>query len=131
VLLHRVAPEGEKGAKVFDSRLLTHGDLFALTLMRPGTYGVRDDLGAGRARVRVTQPAPGNGENWPTTPLHVAVLDDGFSRQEIEVHPAQPVIFEVGRQNAAVTIDLLASDEGSLAYLVVERGGSRVSLRSG
>lgn len=131
VCLYRMALDGQKECKAFDSRMLSDGDLFAVTLMRPGTYAVGDELGGGHGRIRVMHPAPGNGENWPSTPVHVSLTPARLDPEEVEVHPAQPVIFAVSGQNAALTVNLVASDEAGLAYMVTDNGGTRLSLRTG
>ena len=60
VQLH--APQAETGAPSFDSRQLQNGDIFAVTLLRPGRYSLTNAL-----RTSGTAPACG-AKSWTANP---------------------------------------------------------------
>ena len=78
---------------VLDSRgLLPAGDLFAVTLVTPGTY--RATNLASQARLPVTVTMPGRGEPYsPARPTLVRASDHGFDPPAAHILAGQSVVF--------------------------------------
>ena len=95
----------------FDSRRLGEADLFAVTLVRPGLYGVRNTLGKAEGRVVVSYPVVGDRPYRPADPVHVVCTETGFEPERVEIGPAQGIIFRF-RTAARLLIELLEPDDG-------------------
>jgi hypothetical protein len=123
VLLYKDGPKGEAAREIFDSRALGAGDLFAVTLMRPGAYAVLDELGKGQGRIRVAPPANDDrhpatddqAETAPPTPVDIIVTSGNLDPAEIELLPAQPLLFAIVEPSSAISIELVAADDRVLA----------------
>jgi hypothetical protein len=105
-----VHPMGEK-SPAFDTRRLGPGDLFAVTLIRPGEYRVRNELEKAEGRIRVAYPVVGDRPYRPPEPLSVECGGQGFRPAQIDVKPAQGLIFQV-QTVARIRIDLTHPDDG-------------------
>lgn len=105
------APGEEEPSPVFDSRSLGRGDLFALTLIRPGRYDVEDVVSEARGTIRVTYPEPGEARRAAQGPVRVAVRKGDLSPAEIRVSPAQGVVF-VPEAEASIRVALAEPDDG-------------------
>jgi hypothetical protein len=106
---------GEKDAE-FDSRRLGEHDLFAVTLVRPGLYAVRNTLAKAKAegRIVVTYPVVGERPYRPADPVDVVCTKKGFDPERLEIGPAQGIIFRF--QTAAhLLVELLEPDDGPKA----------------
>ena len=114
VQLH--APQAETGAPAFDSRQLQNGDIFAVTLLRPGRYSLANSLrSAGTAvqgEIRVSYPVVGATPYRPPDPLQVQVGEGGFQPSSIQLQPLQGLIFHIGNVAARIQIDLVEPDDG-------------------
>ena len=95
----------------FDSRRLGRGDLFALTLFRPGQYRVVNELAHYEGQITVAYPVIGDQPYRPPEPLSVECADKGFQPQVIELKPAQGLIFRINT-GARIKIDLTHPDDG-------------------
>lgn len=101
--------DGQSG--VWDSRQLEPGDLFAVTLLRPGSYRVSDEGGRAEARLRLAYPERGKTAYRPPEPLHIAVSEDGFEPKDIQLQPLQGQVYEI-RAGARIAISLVDPDDG-------------------
>jgi hypothetical protein len=128
------APQAETGAPIFDSRKLQNGDIFAVTLLRPGRYSLTNTLhstGAGPApggtgaqgEIRVAYPVIGDKPYRPPDPLQVQVGEGGFQPNSIQLQPVQGLIFHVGNVAARIQIELVEPDDGPPA------GGTGAKVR--
>jgi hypothetical protein len=105
-----VTPAGD-GGEDFDSRRLGPGDVFAVTLIRPGRYAVTNDASGARAEVRVTYPQVGSSPYRPPDPATVDCGANGFSEAAIVLGPAQGLVFQIGAE-ARIRIELVEPDDG-------------------
>ncbi len=110
VQLH--SPGGEKQPPAFDSRQLHNGDIFTVTLLRPGRYSLTSTGVAAKGEIRVSYPVVGNTRYRPPDPLEVQVNKQGFQPHAIHLSPAQGLIFHVGDITARIQIDLVEPDDG-------------------
>lgn len=86
-------PGERRRESVFDSRRLADGDLFALTLLRPGTYSVRNSEGRGQARIVVAYPEAGNAPYRAPDAVNIRCGREGFKPRQIEVRSAQGQVY--------------------------------------
>lgn len=107
----RVSVTSAGGGEEFDSRRLGQGDIFAVTLMRPGRYSVVNALGGARAEARVTYPEVGSSPYRPPDPATVECRADGFSDASVTLAPAQGLVFHL-ETDARIQIKLVEPDDG-------------------
>jgi hypothetical protein len=114
------APQAGAGAPSFDSRKLQNGDIFAVTLLRPGRYSLTNSLssaGTGPATgaqgtIQVAYPVVGDKPYRPPDPLQVQVGEGGFQPATIQLQPLQGLIFHIGNVAARIQIELVEPDDG-------------------
>lgn len=97
---------------VFDSRQLGDGDIFALTIFRPGRYSLRNGANGATGEIQVAYPVVGDVPYVPPEPLRVQVTDQGFQPSAIQLKPAQGLMFQVGKTKARIQIDLVEPNDG-------------------
>jgi hypothetical protein len=98
----------------FDSRRLDEPDIFAVTLVRPGLYAVRNTLGKAEGRIVVTYPVVGERPYRPAEPVGVVCTKKGFDPEHLEIGPAQGIIFRF-ETAAHLVVELLEPDDGPKA----------------
>lgn len=105
-----------RGAKKaeFDSRRLGEPDIFAVTLVRPGLYAVRNTLAKAEGRIVVTYPVVGERPYRPADPVDVVCAKKGFDPERLEIGPAQGIIFRF-ETAAHLVVELLEPDDGPKA----------------
>jgi hypothetical protein len=103
----------KRGAKdpEFDSRRLGEPDIFALTLVRPGLYVVRNTLAKAEGRIVVAYPLVGERPYRPPDPVDVLCTKKGFEPERLEIQSAQGIIFRF-ETAAHVVVELLEPDDG-------------------
>ena len=106
---------------VWDSTKLVAGDLYALSIARPGTYAMRNTADGSEATVVVTYPVRGNRAYRPATPVTVRCTERGFEATEVTLGPLQGLVVQV-EAPARVVIDLVEADDGP------ERGEPRTHV---
>lgn len=116
-----VEPMQGKG-EPFDSRRLGAGDLFAVTLIRPGSYTLANELTGAKGEITVAYPTVGKEPYRPPVPVTVECTERGFRPDRIALKPAQGLIFRV-QAPSRIKIDLVKPDDGPVERL--ERAGER------
>ncbi len=106
----RKADEDED-TKIFDSRKLSKGAIFAATILRPGSYSVTNKMGKGKAAVVVSYPRKHRKAYRPPEPVRVKTKAEEFYPKLIKLKPAQGLIFEI-ESSARIKIDLMEPDDG-------------------
>lgn len=104
--------QGTSSGASFDSRRLQDGDLFCVTLIRPGLYRASGNGNA--AEVRVAYPEPG-GEPRPRSmmePARVACDEGTFEPTDIEVDAGQGLVFEADGATQRIVLELEEPDDG-------------------
>jgi hypothetical protein len=120
------APQAGAGAPSFDSRKLQNGDIFAVTLLRPGRYSLTNALHSGgtgpasggtgvQGTIQVAYPVVGDKPYRPPDPLQVQVGEGGFQPNSIQLQPVQGLIFHIGNVAARIQIELVEPDDGPSA----------------
>ena len=87
---------GAEDARTWDSRELQEGDLFAVTLLRPGAYRVSNEAVRKDAQIRLAYPERGKTAYRPPEALHIAVTRAGFEPRHVELQPLQGQVYEIG-----------------------------------
>jgi hypothetical protein len=105
----------------WDSRELEEGDLFAVTLLRPGTYRVVNETSGAQADIRLAYPKRGREAYRPPEPMRIAVTQNGFKPERIELQPLQGQVYEIGAPSR-LTISLVEPDDGPGPRDTPERG---------
>jgi hypothetical protein len=100
-----------RASTVWDSTKLVAGDLYALSIARPGTYSMRNSADGAEATVVVTYPVRGNRAYRPAAPVTVRCTERGFEPKEVTLGPLQGLVVQV-EAPARVVIDLVEADDG-------------------
>lgn len=95
----------------FDSRRLGPGDVYGLTLVRPGVYSVRNTHDDAAGRIVVDYPVVGARPYRPAEPLRVSCMRNQLVPSEIRIGPGQGIVFEI-ETDARLLIDLVEPDDG-------------------
>ncbi len=107
----KVGQSGDEEAREFESERLRQHDVFALTLIRPGTYLVRNTLTKHEGRIVVTYPGADGVPFGPTDPSVISCDESGFAPPTATIAPAQGVIFQA-TSDCRITVELLEPDDG-------------------
>jgi hypothetical protein len=100
---------------VFDSRVLQAGDLYAVTLIRPGAYEMGNTQSRARGIVRVTYPEAGMDLRDPGAAVSVECGGGELSPSEVTLLPAQGLVFRIAAPSA-VRVSLREADDGPDAH---------------
>ena len=106
------APGAADKPAVFDSRQLGNGDVFATTMFRPGRYSVTNKVNNAQAQLRVSYPVISNTPYSPPEAFEVQLDQNGFQPNDIQLKPAQGIVFHISNTQARITIDLVEPDDG-------------------
>jgi hypothetical protein len=98
-------------AAVFDSTRLGTDDLFAVTLIRPGTYSVRSVGGEARGEIVVAYPRAGEQPHRPDRPVEIVCTEKAFRPAKIKVQAAQGQLYRF-RAPSRIAIELSEPDDG-------------------
>lgn len=91
------------GAIEQDSGTLQSGDLFAVVLLRPGSYTVREELSGTEVELEVTQILAGDTSAIPE-PLQIDIATIG-SEANMVSSPGQSIVFQAS-SSARITIEM-------------------------
>ena len=97
---------------MFDSRQLGNGDIFATTMFRPGRYTVTNKVNNAQAQLRVSYPVISNTPYSPPEAFEVQLDQNGFQPNDIQLKPAQGIVFHISNTQARIAIDLVEPDDG-------------------
>ncbi len=106
------APGAADKPPVFDSRQLGNGDVFATTMFRPGRYTVTNKVNNAQAQLRVSYPVISSTPYSPPDAFEVQLDQNGFQPNDIQLKPAQGIVFHISNTQARITIDLVEPDDG-------------------
>lgn len=104
-------PVGDAKVQAYDTRRLEQGDIFAVTLIRPGEYAISNQDTKSEGRVVVSYPVIGAQPYRPPSPVFVDCGEKGFDPQRIELKPAQGIVFRV-LVPSRIKIKLIRPDDG-------------------
>lgn len=98
-------------AALFDSTQLEGDDLFAVTLIRPGTYSVRNLAGEARGEIVVSYPKLGEQPHRPDEPVEIVCTEKAFRPARIRIQAAQGQLYRF-RAPSRIAIELVEPDDG-------------------
>nr|MBA3413499.1 hypothetical protein [Actinomycetota bacterium] len=101
-------------APIFDSRELKGEDLFAATLIRPGTYALRNAATGAEGEIAVAYPKPGRGRSAALQPKSIECTEEAFKPASIRIRAAQGQLYRC-RVPSRIQIELLEPDDGPIA----------------
>lgn len=104
---YRVSIESfeERDVHELDSTELSEYDRFAATLMRPGTYTMRNKTQNVSGTIEVAYPDVDAGPGIPEDAVEVTSTAAGFEPATVEVEPTQGIIFDI-RDPSHIQIEL-------------------------
>lgn len=117
----RVGRPEQPKAPVFDSTRLDGDDLFAVTLIRPGTYSVRSIGGEAQGEIVVAYPRAREQPHRPDKPVEIVCTEKAFRPAKIKVQAAQGQLYRF-RAPSRIAIELLESDDGHRSTRPRRRG---------
>jgi hypothetical protein len=82
-----------------------------VTLIRPGTYSVRNVAGKARAEIVVSYPKIGKQPHRPDEPIEIVCTEKTFRPARIRVQAAQGQLYRV-RTSSRIAIELVEADDG-------------------
>lgn len=108
----RLFAEGQDDP-VWDSRQLVADDYFVCMPMRPGRYGVANQLGGATAELVIRYPDPrriAKDQPLDTAPIRIRV-GESFEPARFEIDPGQALVFQVAVK-AQIALTLAQADDG-------------------
>ncbi len=97
---------------VFDSREMKGGDLFAATLIRPGTYSVTNLSTGAKGEIVVSYPPQVGKERYrPPEPVEIECAGRELRPEKIKIQPAQGQIYRC-QAPSRIRIELVKPDDG-------------------
>jgi len=108
---HGKRPERAATPMPFDSRELREGDMFAVTLLRPGVYSLTNNTVRAKGNLVVTYPKPRGRHEAAPEPVTVECTEKGFVPERVELQPFQGLLFRVSAPSR-IRIDLVKPDDG-------------------
>jgi hypothetical protein len=121
--VHLRKAEENPETKVFNSRHLDEGDIFAGVLLRPGTYSIKNTVGKGEGQIVVSYPVIAKTAYWPPNPATMEFSAGGISPRELHLQPGQGLNCHV-KAPARIKIELLKPDDGPKSgYREPSKGG--------
>jgi hypothetical protein len=90
----------------FESTRLDGDDLFAVTLIRPGTYSVRNVDGEARGEIVVSYPEVGKQPHRPDEPVEIVCTEKAFRPARIRIQAAQGQLYRI-RTPSRIAIELV------------------------
>ena len=106
------SPGAKDQPPVFDNRQLKDGDIFAVTIFRPGRYSLTNTIGGAKGELQVSYPVVGDTPYVPPDPLQAQVTAQGFQPGSLQLQPAQGIVFTINNTAARIQIELVAPDDG-------------------
>jgi hypothetical protein len=111
VMVRRMKDAQTRGETVFDSRRLDDRSVYALTLLQPGRYSLKNAIDGKKAEIVVSYPQVGDAPYRPPEPLQIQVTKEGFGSKRIQLSPAQGIIFRF-QTKSRIEIELVEPDKG-------------------
>jgi hypothetical protein len=108
---HLLVRAGDDGEDVLDTRRLGPRSMFAVTLVRPGRYALRNAITGAEATVVVTYPRVGDTPYRPPDPLEIQSGEQGFGASTFTISPAQGIVFRFAVESR-IQLDLVEPDDG-------------------
>ena len=112
VVLNKIA--GKRSKSTFDSKSLSNGDLFILTLVRPGEYELIEKSSKNISKITVDYPKIEKTPFSPNKPINIDVTEEGFNMKSkiIKIDPGQGIVLQIKSAKSAILAKLIKSNDG-------------------
>jgi hypothetical protein len=110
VRVQQVAKSG-RASTVWDSTKAGDGDVYALSLARPGTYRLQNTADGAEARVVVSYPRRGSRPYRPAAPATIRCTEGKLEPNAVSLGPLQGLVVQIGAP-ARIVIELVEPDDG-------------------
>ena len=110
VVIGRLQDKGE-ARLVFDSRELRDGDIFAVTMIRPGSYSVTNEKNDAKGEITVSYPKVGKVPYRPPNPVTIKCTDKRLTPNKVEIRPAQGQVYQI-QTPSRIRIELIEPLDG-------------------
>jgi hypothetical protein len=107
----RVGRLEKPDAAVFDSTRLEGDDLFAVTLIRPGRYSVKNVASGARGEIVVAYPTVGKKPRPPVDAVEIECTEKTLRPPKIKILAAQGQVYRF-RAPSRIAIELVEPDDG-------------------
>lgn len=97
-----------KETRVFDTSKLKDGDMFAVTILKPGKYIIKNMLNKSVGNITVEYPEKTKSKknNIPKEPVIVQVTENGFDPSNIKLRPTQGLLLKI-TSNSRIKIEMM------------------------
>jgi hypothetical protein len=103
--------EKGKAELSFDSRELQRGDMFAATMIRPGTYTVTNITTEANGEIVVAYPKPSKVPYRPPKPVSINCTKGRLSPNKININASQGQVYHI-KTPSRLKINLVQPDDG-------------------
>jgi len=111
VVVGKIQNKGESKL-AFNSRELGEGDMFAVTMIRPGIYSVLNEKNDAKAEITVRYPKIGKVPYRPPTPVTINCTGKRLTPNKIDIQPAQGQVYKI-QTPSRIKIELIRPIDGS------------------
>ena len=109
-----ISSTGEKPVRVFDSRELAPGDIFAASMLRPGRYSLTNTITKAKGEIVVAYPKTGGRPSGELDPITIECGEKEFKPARIVLQTAQGQVYHI-KARARLVIELVEADDGPQA----------------
>lgn len=95
----------------FDSRELRDGDMFAVTLLRPGMYTLTNAVNRAQGEIGVAYPKARTQHDPALEPISIECANKGFNPNRIQLQPGQGQVYRISTPSR-LRIELVKPDDG-------------------
>jgi len=110
VVVGRLEDKGKEKPS-FDSRELKEGDIFAVTMIRPGTYSVTNIRTDAKGEIVVAYPKIGEVPYRPPKPVSIECTEKRLILDRIKIEAAQGQVYRI-KTPSRIKIELVKPDDG-------------------
>ena len=111
VVVDYVPRDGE-GMQVYDGHHLQRGSIFIVTLIRPGSYRMRDLAGKGEGVIEVAYPPRSEKGYVLPGPVEVKIGPEGFHPRVLNIQPTGSIVFMIETDKALPVVELVKPNDG-------------------
>ncbi len=112
VLFHASSGDGysvtvadAKDEAVFDSERIGNGDLFAVSVLEPASYSMRNEVGGATGEIVVGLPPAKEARMSGLETRHIDVGPDKFDPDHVELTSSQGLVFRINKGEARIVIE--------------------------
>ena len=117
VVMDKLTANKPKPTRVFDNKSLSEGDLFILTLLRPGRYEVFEKRSKTVSKVTVAYPKVTKMPFSPGVAVNIELPKSGFGSKSkaLKIDPGQGIVLQIQNPKSGFMAKLIKPDDGPKA----------------